>query len=178
MKIYTKGGDKGNTSLVGGQRVPKNHPRVEAYGNADELISYLGIIRSEAGNEELESVIRRIQQNLMLGSAHLACEGESSKLKSFDESEISFLESEIDKMTDQMPQQTAFVLPAGPRIASECHVARTICRRTERACIPLLDEGGEIPKVVRYMNRLSDYLFTLARYMCYVKNVKEDFWLP
>ena len=175
MKIYTKTGDAGSTSLCGGTRVPKNHPRVQAYGDVDELISYLGLLRCDMPEDD--AVLRRIQECLMLGSAHLSSDGRR-QLKNFDPSEIEFLEGEIDRMTAQMPPQTAFVLPAGPRAASLCHVARTVCRRSERASIAIEDKGEEILLTIRYLNRLSDYLFTLARYQCHKMNISEDFWLP
>ncbi len=178
MKIYTKGGDKGRTSLIGGSRVPKNHPRVEAYGNIDELISYIGILRCDIKDEHISSVLRRIQQNLMLGSAHLASDGSINTLKQFDESEITYLENEIDKMTDGKEGLTAFVLPAAPRASSECHVARTICRRAERSSTEFMECDENTARTVRYLNRLSDYLFTLALYICNSENIEKDFWLP
>ena len=176
MKIYTKTGDAGVTSLVGGTRVLKSEKRVCAYGDVDELISYLGVMRSDISDYNL--ILRRIQEVLMLGSAHLASDKPNSKLKIFQESEILFLEEEIDKMTKDMPPQTAFVLPAQPRAASICHIARTVCRRSERSAIDIEDKSEQILLVIRYLNRLSDYLFTLARYQCKLADISEDFWLP
>lgn len=176
MAIYTKGGDNGSTSLAGGTRVPKNHPKVEAYGNVDELISHLGLIRALA-DDELAATIRRIQQNLMMGSAHFASDGKY-RLKAMDDSETEFLEKEIDRMTDAMPAMKAFVLPAGPALSSECHIARTVCRRAERSSIELASENEDCAKTVRYLNRLSDYLFTLARYISNTQGEGDDFWLP
>ena len=185
MKIYTKGGDKGTTSLVGGKRVPKNHPRVEAYGDLDELISFLGIIISDTQIEQAKMNLRKIQEELMLISAHFASDGSSKALKEVDESAISFLESEIDSMTAALPPQTAFILPGAPRVSSECHVARTICRRAERHSLAIGTGGeantevsGQIVIGQKYLNRLSDYLFTLARYLCVQSGEKEVFWLP
>ena len=185
MKIYTKGGDKGTTSLVGGKRVPKNHPRVEAYGDLDELISFLGIIISDTQIEQAKVNLRKIQEDLMLISAHFASDGSSKALKEVDESAISFLENEIDDMTAQLPPQTAFILPGAPRVSSECHVARTICRRAERHAL-VIGTGGEANEELseqvkiglRYLNRLSDWLFTLARFLCIKNGEKEVFWLP
>lgn len=185
MKIYTKGGDKGTTSLVGGKRVPKNHPRVEAYGDLDELISYIGIVISDAGFDHVKKNLRKIQEELMLISAHFASDGSSKSLKEVGEDAITFLENEIDAMTEALPPQTAFILPGEPRVASECHVARTICRRAERHSL-VIGTGGEANTEVsqqlvlgqRYLNRLSDYLFTLARYLCVENKEKEAFWLP
>ena len=178
MKIYTKGGDKGRTSLVCGARVSKDDPRVCAYGDMDELISWVGVLRSEIGNNQEFAILKRIQEQLMLGSAHVATQKEVDKLKPMDENEIALLETEIDRMTAAMAPQTMFVLPAAPRVASDCHVARTVCRRSERSVITLGEESPQIRVVRRYLNRLSDYLFTLARYLCHVNGVEEDFWLP
>lgn len=175
MKIYTKTGDAGTTSLCGGTRVSKNHPRVQAYGDVDELISYIGLLRCELPEEE--PLLRRIQECLMLGSAHLASDGRRS-LKNFDPAEIEFLEGKIDEMTSQIPPQKAFVLPAAPRTASLCHVIRTICRRSERSSIAIEEKSEEISLTIKYLNRLSDFFFTLARYQCYKSNISEDFWLP
>lgn len=175
MKIYTKTGDAGTTSLCGGTRVAKNHPRVQAYGDVDELISYIGILRCDLPQED--ALLRRIQECLMLGSAHLASDGRR-QLKNFDPAEIDFLEGKIDEMTAQMPPQTAFVLPAAPRTASLCHVIRTICRRSERSSIAIEEKSEEISLTIKYLNRLSDFFFTLARYQCFKSNISEDFWLP
>lgn len=185
MKIYTKSGDKGTTSLVGGKRVPKNHPRVEAYGDLDELISFIGIIISDTTNEKVRGDLRRIQEDLMLISAHFASDGSSKTLKEVKEEEIAFLEGEIDAMTSALPPQMAFVLPGAPRVSSECHVARTICRRAERHSL-VIGTGGDANTQVteqlevglRYLNRLSDYLFTLSRFLCVESEEKEVFWLP
>ena len=185
MKIYTKGGDKGTTSLVGGKRVPKNHPRVEAYGDLDELISFIGIIISDTSMDEVKVNLRKIQEDLMLISAHFASDGSSKSLKEVKEEAILFLENEIDSMTAALPPQTAFILPGAPRVSSECHVARTICRRAERHSL-VIGTGGEANTEVseqliigqKYLNRLSDYLFTLARFLCVKNEEKEVFWLP
>ena len=185
MKIYTKGGDKGTTSLVGGKRVPKNHPRVEAYGDLDELISFIGIIISDTDIEKVKADLRKIQEDLMLISAHFASDGSSKALKEVGVESIEWLEGEIDAMTAALPPQTAFILPGAPRVSSECHVARTICRRAERHSL-VIGTGGEANELVseqvtiglKYLNRLSDYLFTLARFLCVENKEKEVFWLP
>lgn len=177
MKIYTKTGDEGKTSLVGGKRVPKNHPRVMAYGDIDELISWIGLLRT--GLPEHDYELRRIQCALMNGSAHIAAEDSSKPLPAFPEEDIAWLEGQIDKMTQTIPEQKAFVLPSGPREAALCHVARTVCRRCERSSISIGGQQGEdVRKTVKYINRLSDYLFTLARYVTNAKGLVEDFWLP
>ena len=192
MKIYTKTGDKGTTSLVGGKRVFKNDPRVEAYGDADELISYLGLIIAESENPantaktatQIRRDILRIQQTLMIISAFLAMpeEGTGKALKPMEESETEFLEKGIDDMTGQMPPQKAFVIPGRPRQAALCHVARTVCRRVERRCVNIHSTNEELEenlvKCKTYINRLSDYLFTLARFFCAITSTPEEFWLP
>lgn len=173
MKIYTKTGDAGTTSLVGGTRVSKAHPRVMTYGDLDELISLLGLLRSETADEELP--LRRIQIHLMNVSAHLANDGRSAKLKPLDEAETAFLESEIDRMTALLPPQTAFILPGAPRVSSLAHVARTVCRRAERSAVQIEAKTEQDALAIRYVNRLSDYLFTLARYL---SGGQDDNWLP
>lgn len=175
MKIYTKTGDSGTTSLVGGTRVSKAHPRVMAYGDADELISYLGLFR---GDCETDGPIRRIQLHLMEISAHFAADRQIAKLKPLDESEVEFLESEIDRMTALLPPQTTFLIPSAPRASAECHIARTICRRCERSTALIENKSEEDIKGIRYINRLSDYLFTLARYLCATSGEEEDKWVP
>lgn len=176
MKIYTKTGDKGLTSLVGGKRVPKNHPRVMAYGDMDELISWIGILRSDMAC--LDGELRRIQCALMNASAHVAAEDSQKKLPAFPSDDIAWLENRIDEMTAAIPPQKAFVLPCAPREAAECHVARTVCRRCERSITGIESNDGDMEAVARYINRLSDYLFTLARYMTTGQSLNEDFWLP
>ena len=192
MKIYTKTGDQGTTSLGGGKRVFKNDPRVEAYGDADELISYLGLIIAESENPantaETATKIRkdllRIQQVLMKVSAFFAMpeEGTGKALKPMEDEEITFLEQSIDEMTGQIPPLKAFVIPGAPIQAAHCHVARTICRRVERRSINLhstdQDLENNLSKCKQYLNRLSDYLFTLARFFNTVTSTPEVFWLP
>ena len=173
MKIYTKTGDAGTTSLVGGTRVSKAHPRVMTYGDLDELISCLGLIRCET--KDLDLPLRRIQIHLMNVSAHLANDGRSLKLKPLDETETGFLEEEIDRMTAGLPPQTAFVLPGEPRAASLAHIARTVCRRAERSAAGIEEKTAQDLLAIQYVNRLSDYLFTLARYLC---EGHDDYWLP
>lgn len=175
MAIYTKKGDSGETSLVGGERVSKASVRVNAYGDIDELISWLGLIRSQVADYDLQ--LRDIQAVLMAGSAHVASQGETLKLAPFDNSKTTQLELLIDEMTAQIPKQCAFILPSGPTNAAMCQIARTICRRAERSTIAIGDMREDVQNVIRYLNRLSDYLFTLGRFSCYKENVKEDFWL-
>lgn len=185
MKVYTKTGDKGTTSLVGGKRVPKNHPRVEAYGDMDELISFLGIVLSDMHTRHEKDMLRKIQENLMLIAAHFASDGSYKNLPDIKESDITLLETEIDEMIKKLPEQTAFILPGPPRVASECHVARTICRRTERHALAIGTGGESNTEVtssveigIRYLNRLADYLFVLGRFMCLQNEEPEEFWIP
>ncbi len=177
-KVYTKTGDSGTTSLVGGKRVPKNHPRVEAYGDIDELISFIGIIIAESQAVEIKNNLRRIQENLMLVAAHFASDGSSKTLKNIKEHDIYSLEEGIDLMTAQLPEQKAFILPGAPKIASECHVARTICRRSERHALAIDSSDEQLIIGIKYLNRLSDYLFILGRFFCVQSENKEVFWLP
>jgi len=176
MKVYTKTGDKGKTSLVGGTRVSKDDVRVNAYGNVDELISFIALIRAEAYGSPYHENLRTIQSNLMLVAAHLAADQVGAqKLKPFDSTQIEFLEKEIDKMSKELPEQNAFILPDRPRAAAECHVARTICRRAERSSIAIMnDKRLEYP--VKYLNRLSDYLYVYARYLAMINGIPDDFW--
>lgn len=181
MKIYTKTGDSGKTSLVGGERVDKCCPRVCAYGDTDELISWLGVLRADAhdaGLAELDAELRAIQDDLMLVSAHFASGREIPKLPVLDDARTAFLESAIDRMDEMLPPLTSFVLPGSPRSSANCHVARTICRRAERtawAMAPLTDADQT---GIRYLNRLSDYLFTLARFLGQKTASGEDRWVP
>ena len=175
MAIYTKKGDEGTTSLVGGQRVSKASARVNAYGDMDELISVLGIIRAYI--PEIDSEIRKIQEVLMTASAYVASENDVKTLPTLKDDQVTALEKLIDGMTSQMPQQRAFILPAGPHSASLAHFARTVCRRAERSVVALNDTSEGVSYTARYLNRLSDYLFTLGRFRCYKENVPEDFWI-
>lgn len=173
MKIYTKTGDAGMTSLVGGTRVSKAHPRVMAYGDLDELISLLGLLRCETSGQDLP--LRRIQIQLMNASAILADDGRTAKLKPFDEAETAFIETEIDRLSGLLPPQTAFILPGEPHAAALAHVARTVCRRAERSAVQIEQRSDQDQAALRYINRLSDYLFALARYL---SDGHDDNWLP
>lgn len=175
MKIYTRKGDEGETSLAGGARVSKSHPRVETYGDVDELISCIGLIRCCV--EEDGAVLRRIQDRLMYVSAIFASPVENERLKRMDEADITFLESEIDRLTGSMPPQKAFIVPGAPRESSLCHMARCICRRAERHGVAIEGKTPSDKMALRYLNRLSDYLFTLARHLCVDAGFDEDYWI-
>lgn len=181
FKIYTKTGDDGTTALIGGTRIPKNHIRIEAYGTVDELNSWLGIIADLLVKEQVEkNVLKEIQNNLFTIGSSLACDPtKDTKMMIPDllSSDIIFLENEIDRMDADLPALKNFVLPGGNVIASQCHVARCVCRRAERICVAMTQEGQQVDeKVIQYLNRLSDYLFTLARYLLKIHNGEETIW--
>ena len=175
MKIYTKTGDAGETSLVGGKRVSKGSLRVCAYGDMDELISYIGLLRCEI--PEHDAFLRKVQTVLMTGSAHIASETENPRLTPFPYEEIRTLEEEIDRLSQQMPPMKSFILPAGPVAAAHCHIARCVCRRSERRAISLSEQYPVNEFVLRYLNRLSDYFYVLARKISMEFNIKEILWV-
>ncbi|MCX6287206.1 MAG: cob(I)yrinic acid a,c-diamide adenosyltransferase [Bacteroidetes bacterium] len=164
-KIYTKGGDKGETSLLGGTRVSKSHERVEAYGNLDELNSFIGLIRDQDINPHYQDVLGRIQEVLFISEALVARdpEKETRDLPVFGDDDIHILEKEIDTMNDELPELKNFILPGGHTVVSYCHIARTVCRRAERSLIRLNSNNPVDEIIIRFINRLSDYLFVLAR---------------
>ena len=180
MKIYTKTGDKGFTSLIGGTRVPKHHLRIESYGTVDELNSYIGLIRDQAIADEDKQTLKEIQDRLFTVGSTLASDPEKSKMKIPDlhEEDIELLEKEIDRMNVVLPELKHFILPGGNPIASYCHVARCVCRRAERIAVHLSEEEWVDDKVVIYLNRLSDYLFTLSRKVIFDNKNEENIWLP
>ncbi|MCL1973998.1 MAG: cob(I)yrinic acid a,c-diamide adenosyltransferase [Bacteroidetes bacterium] len=164
MKIYTKTGDAGSTSLIGGRRVAKNHPRVEAYGNVDELIATLGAVRACLYENTLSDCLLPIQQELMNLAAHLANDASGKLLAPIEPESILALEQQIDRMQNELPPLTAFVLPGPPMAAAYCHIARTVCRRAERSVIALGPQAAA-PEILCYLNRLSDFLFVYSRYI-------------
>jgi len=174
MKIYTKTGDKGQTSLIGGTRVPKHHIRIEAYGTVDELNSFIGLIRDQDIKEHYKEILIEIQDSL------LASDPVKSKMKvpQISEEDVILLEKEIDTMNEELPEMRSFVLPGGHSTVSYCHLARCVCRRAERNTIKLaeLDKVDEI--IVKYLNRLSDYLFVLSRKLSKDLGAKETPWKP
>lgn len=180
MKIYTKSGDQGYTSLIGGVRVPKHHLRIEAYGTVDELNSYIGLIRDQDINEALKENLKEIQDRLFTIGSSLASDPEKSKMKIPDlhEEDIEFLEKEMDKMTEQLPELKNFILPGGHTTVSYCHLARVVCRRAERITVHLAEVSFVDEMAIRYLNRLSDYLFTLSRKIAQDLGVEEYKWIP
>lgn len=174
MKIYTKTGDEGTTGLIGGARVSKSHPRVEAYGTVDELISNISLLRCEVDNNT-ESLLKHIESELMLVAAHFANEGGKS-IRMVDEGEILILEKAIDIMLEKLPAQNSFILPGGSKASAIAHISRSVCRRAERRAVVLLNSDENIDLSVKYLNRLSDYLFVLARFLNFNENKEEDYW--
>jgi cob(I)alamin adenosyltransferase len=187
MKIYTKTGDKGNTALFGGTRVPKHHIRIESYGTLDELNSWLGLVRDQNIDPKSKEQLAQVQNKLFTIGAILATDPQKATLKNGKQrldiaritpTDITFLEKAIDEMDGQLPQMTHFILPGGHTTVSYCHIARTVCRRTERMAT-LLHENEPIElEVLSYLNRLSDYLFVLARKLSSDLEAKEIQWIP
>ncbi len=180
MKIYTKTGDQGTTSLFGGKRVSKAELRIETYGTVDELNSFLGLVRDQEVNQKRQTVLVEIQDRLFTIGSILATEPGNEKLKipSLLEGDIQFLENEMDAMDESLPPMRFFVLPGGHQSVSFCHVARTVCRRVERLAISLSTQEHVDPLVIKYLNRLSDYLFVLARKMAAELGIEESPWRP
>lgn len=187
MKIYTKTGDKGTTALFGGTRVKKYNLRIESYGTVDELNSYIGLIKDQEINEIEKASLLKIQSELFTLGAMLATPPEKEVLKNgkerlnipkINDGSIEFLEQEIDRMDAVLPQMTHFILPGGHQAVSFCHIARCVCRRAERLSVELNDEETINPDVIKYLNRLSDYLFTLARKLSKDLAVEEIKWIP
>ncbi len=180
MKIYTKTGDQGLTSLIGGVRVPKHHIRIEAYGTVDELNSYIGLIRDQEIHDSYKEILKEIQDRLFTIGSSLASDPEKSKMKIPDlhEEDILLLEKEMDQMTEALPELKNFILPGGHTIVSYCHLARVVCRRAERIAVHLSEISYVDEMGIRYLNRLSDYLFTLSRKVAQDLQVEEYKWIP
>ena len=167
MKIYTKTGDQGTTALLGGVRVPKSDIRIEAYGTVDELNSYIGLLRDQEVNIDKKDLLKVIQDRLFTIGADLATAPGKDKVKKPDlhEADIELLETEMDKMEEQLPALTSFILPGGHQAVSFAHLARCVCRRAERIAVALNEHEPVAPLVLRYLNRLSDFIFVLGRLM-------------
>ncbi|MGY3052156.1 cob(I)alamin adenosyltransferase [Pedobacter sp. UYEF25] len=180
MKIYTKTGDAGTTGLIGGTRVAKSHLRIEAYGTVDELNSYVGLIGAQEIDIHYKSLLKEIQDRLFTIGASLAADPEKSKMKIPDllDKDIILLETAIDEMTGELPELKHFVLPGGNNIVSFCHIARCVCRRTERLSVQLAETSFVDEKVLIYLNRLSDFLFVLSRKLTQDFNLEENIWIP
>lgn len=187
MKVYTKTGDKGKTSLFGGTRVPKYDLRIEAYGTVDELNSFIGLIRDQKIDSQSFETLIKIQNELFTLGSMLATPKDKEKLKSgkerlnipkISENDIIHLEKEMDKMDKNLPAMTNFILPGGHSTVSYCHIARTICRRAERITVQLSNLEDINLITISYLNRLSDYLFVLARKLTIDNQAKEVAWIP
>ncbi|MDL5511420.1 cob(I)yrinic acid a,c-diamide adenosyltransferase [Arenibacter sp. M-2] len=187
MKIYTKTGDDGTTALFGGTRVPKHHIRIESYGTLDELNSWIGLIRDQPMETSSKEVLIKIQEKLFTIGALLAIDPKKEKLKNgkdrlnipkINNGDIDLLEKEIDQMEEHLPPMTHFILPGGHTTVSYCHIARTICRRAERLVSQLNDFEPVDDILLSYINRLSDFLFVLARKLSYDVHAEEIKWIP
>lgn len=182
LKIYTKTGDLGKTSLIGGTKVPKNHLRIETYGTIDELNSYIGLVSDLIKEDNSKIVLKEIQDRLFTVGSSLACDPDKEplmKIPDLKETDVVLLEDEIDKMNEVLTPMKFFVLPGGHIAVSTTHVARCICRRAERLCVNMLEHDLFIdPLVIKYINRLSDYLFVLSRYIAHILQIEEIAWKP
>jgi cob(I)alamin adenosyltransferase len=180
MKIYTRKGDQGETSLLGGTRVPKHHRRIEAYGTVDELNAWIGLLRDQPGAGQRVQDLLRIQDRLFVIGSRLAVDDTHTQVKvpKLDPHDIVFLEERIDAMENLLPEMKNFVLPGGHPAVSNCHIARCVCRRAERQVTWLAESSGVEPAILQYLNRLSDFLFVLARWFSQELKVTEIPWKP
>ncbi|MFD1144155.1 cob(I)yrinic acid a,c-diamide adenosyltransferase [Larkinella insperata] len=181
MKIYTRTGDTGQTSLIGGRRVSKAHHRIDAYGTVDELSSWVGLVRDQPVNESRKELLKEIQDRLFTIGSELATDPEKTvkrPLPAILETDVVLLEKTMDEMDAELPELRAFVLPGGHQAVSFCHLARTVCRRAERLTIALNEEETVDPLVIQYLNRLSDYFFVLGRKMAQELGAEETIWKP
>ena len=178
MKIYTKKGDKGETSLIGGTRVPKHHLRIECYGTVDELNSWIGLLRDQPVDKRHIGTLLEIQDRLFTIGSLLASDPKASRMKlpELKEEDVIVLEQEMDKMEAALPEMKNFVLPGGHVIVSYCHIARCVCRRAERLITHLSESDVVSALVLQYLNRLSDYLFVLSRCLSQELGAKEISW--
>jgi len=181
-RIYTKTGDLGKTSLIGGTKVPKSHLRIDSYGTIDELNSYIGLVNDIITDLPHKVILTEIQDRLFTIGSSLACDPEKEpliKIPDLKEIDIEYLENNIDKMNEVLPEMKTFLLPTGHVAVSTIHIARCICRRAERTCVHLQQEKQFVePLIIKYLNRLSDFLFVLARYIGQQLNVPEIPWKP
>lgn len=179
-KIYTKTGDLGKTSLIGGTRVPKSHLRIESYGTIDELNCFIGFLNDQLTDVRSRKILREIQDRLFTIGSSLACDPEKEpkmKLPDLKEEDVQLLETEIDEMNKVLKPMRSFILPGGSAAVSSAHIARCVCRRAERNCVNMLEHEMFIdPLVVKYLNRLSDHLFVLGRYIAHLAGVTEIEW--
>lgn len=182
IKIYTKTGDQGKTSLIGGTKVPKSSIRIEAYGTIDELNSFIGLTSDLISHEHSKTILKEIQDRLFTIGSSLACDPDKEpllKIPDLKEADIEMLEKEIDKMTGDLTAMKSFILPGGHTAISTAHVTRCVCRRAERICVNMQEQEIFVdPLVIKYLNRLSDYLFVLARFIGHLLGVEDMPWKP
>lgn len=182
FKIYTKTGDGGATSLIGGTKVPKNDIRIETYGTVDELNSWIGFINDQLNDDELRNELKEIQDRLFTIGSSLATDADKEskiKLPDLHQSDIEFLEKRIDEMTAALPPMKSFILPGGHPTVSSIHIVRCVCRRAERLAVNMQQHDLFVDqKIIQYLNRLSDYLFTMARYVAQKLGAEEIPWKP
>lgn len=179
MKIYTKKGDQGHTSLIGGERVPKNHLRIDTYGTVDELNSYLGILRSFVKDNINSTILPEIQDRLFtIGSLLASAPSSKMIVPDLHLKDVVMLEEAIDRMNEDLPELRSFILPAGSIEIAHCHVARCICRRAERLVVQLNETDKQEPLIMQYLNRLSDYIFVLSRFVAMEQDIDEVSWKP
>ena len=179
FKIYTKTGDKGETALFGGRRLPKSHLRIDAYGTVDELNSFIGLVRDETEDQVIRDVLYQVQNRLFTVGANLASDpskNQNQSLPDLREEDLRLLENEIDRMEEILPPLKNFILPGGHPLVSKTHVARCVCRRAERLSVAVNLEEPVPEVILQYLNRLSDYLFVLSRYLGHQLGVKEVTW--
>ncbi len=179
MKIYTKKGDSGSTSLYGGQTVSKSSKRIAAYGTVDELNSVLGMILSENHSNKADDLLKKVQEQLFVLGADLATPfSKETRINRISNHEIEFLEQSIDTMEEELPPLKNFILPGGTKAGSIIHFSRTVCRRAERLAVECADEEYLSPESITYLNRLSDFLFVLGRYENHISGTEETPWIP
>ena len=182
LKIYTKTGDLGKTSLIGGTKILKSNIRIETYGTIDELNSYIGLVNDNCNEDHSKNILKEIQDRLFTIGSSLACDPDKEpkmKLPDLKETDVLLLENEIDKMNEILPEMKYFILPGGHVAVSTTHVARCICRRAERCCVDMQEHKLFVdPLIIKYLNRLSDYLFVLTRYIGHLLKVPEVAWKP
>lgn len=180
FKIYTKTGDLGKTSLIGGTKVAKSHMRIESYGTIDELNSYIGLVNDNLTENHTKIILKEIQDRLFTIGSSLACDPDKEpkmKMPDLKEADIVLLENEIDKMNAILPEMKSFILPGGHAAVSTAHIARCVCRRAERICVNMQEHELFVdPLVIKYLNRLSDYLFVLARHIGHLLGIAEIPW--
>lgn len=179
-KIYTKTGDLGSTTLIGGTKVAKNHLRIESYGTVDELNSFIGFVNDQVNDQHVNHMLREIQDRLFTIGSSLACDPDKEprmKLPDLKEEDVELLENEIDTMNGLLRPMKAFILPGGHPSVSAAHIARCVCRRAERNCVNMTGQQLFVDALVlKYLNRLSDYLFVLARYISHLLGAEETEW--